>query len=238
MSGLAGAVSLITLDGVLINLGYGLMLLALLARDILWLRTILILAQSCLCTYALHAGAPNVAAWNALFVAINIGQVIRILLERRAVQLPDGLDAIYSLNFSVMTVPEFLGLWRRACEVRAFSGELLAQGEANDRLIVLTDGEVRVVVHGHDVATLGPGDLVAEMSFLTQEPTSAAVVADKPVSYRYWTRVMLERTRLRKPALWSKLQAAIGRVLVRKIRQVDSQAAPQDESELRGNTTT
>ena len=163
MSGLAGAVSLITLDGVLINLGYGLMLLALLARDILWLR---------------------------------------------------------------------------ACEVRAFSGELLAQGEANDRLIVLTDGEVRVVVHGHDVATLGPGDLVAEMSFLTQEPTSAAVVADKPVSYRYWTRVMLERTRLRKPALWSKLQAAIGRDLVRKIRQVDSQAAPQAESELRGNTTT
>ncbi len=49
---------------------------------------------------------------------------------------------------------------------------------------------------------------------------------------------MLERTRLSKPAVRSKLQAAIGRDLVRKIRQVDSQAAPQAESELRGNTTT
>ncbi|WP_348674640.1 cyclic nucleotide-binding domain-containing protein [uncultured Abyssibacter sp.] len=238
MSGLAGALSLITLDGVLVNLGYGLMLLALLARDILWLRLILILAQSCLCSYALHSGATNVAAWNGLFVAINIVQVIRILLERRAVQLPDGLDRIYALNFSVMTVPEFLGLWRRADAVSDFTGELLAQGALNDRLIVMTEGEVRVVVHGHEVARLGPGQLVAEMSFLTDEPTSAAVVADAPVSYRYWTRSALERTRIRKPALWSKLQAAIGRDLVRKIRHADSQAAPSAEAELREHPTT
>ncbi len=227
---------MISLDTVYVNMGYGLMLLALLARDMLWLRATLIVAQSLLCTYALHADAVNVAAWNALFVVINIVQVIRILLERRSVKLPEPLAAIHALNFDVMTVPEFLGLWRRAQEVQDVTGELLAEGVSNERLILLVAGEVRVLVHGQEVARLGPGRLVAEMSYLTQEPTSASVVADEPVTYRAWSRTTLDRIKRHKPALWSKLQAAIGRDLVRKIRQVDAQAGAVSDS--RGNTTT
>lgn len=216
---------MITLASVYVNLGYGLMLLALLARDMLWLRSILIIAQSLLCSYALLAGSPNVAAWNGLFVGINIVEVIRILAERRSVKLSEPLASIYALNFDVMTVPEFLGLWRRAQEVRGATGELIAQGAENERLIVLVDGEVRVLVNGLEVARLGPGRLVAEMSYLTQEPTSAAVIADESVTYRAWSRVTLDRIKRNRPALWSKLQAAIGRDLVRKIRQVDAQAS-------------
>ena len=227
---------MITLDSVYVNLGYGLMLLALLARDMLWLRATLIVAQSLLCTYALHTGAPNVAAWNALFVAINIIQVIRILMERRRIILAEPLASIHALNFDVMTVPEFLGLWRRAEECREVTGELLAEGVANERLILLVAGQVRVLVQDQEVARLGPGRLVAEMSYLTQEPTSASVVADEPVTYRAWSRDTLDRIKRNRPALWSKLQAAIGRDLVRKIRQVDAQAGTAPAS--RGNTTT
>lgn len=210
---------------VLVNLGYGLMLTALLARDILWLRSILIAAQSSLCAYALTAAMPNVALWNALFVLINIVQVLRIAHERRAIRLPQPVEAIRQVNFQAMTPTEFLAFWQRGQAVDGACGTLIAQGVASDRLIVLTAGSVSVRVGEQEVARLGAGRLLAEMSLLTGEPTSANVVAEMPVSYRYWTRETLDALRLRKPDQWTKLQAAIGHDLVLKIREVDLAAA-------------
>ena len=59
------------METILINLGYGLMLAALLARDILWLRIMVLTAQGSLATYGWSFGDPNVAVWNSIFVAIN-----------------------------------------------------------------------------------------------------------------------------------------------------------------------
>ena len=66
---------------VLINSGYFLMLSALLVRDILWLRAILIAAQISLFSYALLSANQSAAFWNGLFVLINTVQVIRLIRE-------------------------------------------------------------------------------------------------------------------------------------------------------------
>ena len=75
----------------LVHFGYALMLCALVARDVLWRRTILVLAQFNLYLYGISQHLAGVAGWNGLFVVINTIWVLRILHERRSVALPAEL---------------------------------------------------------------------------------------------------------------------------------------------------
>src|SRR5258708_29896729 len=95
----------------LVHIGYVLMLCALIARDILWLRALLVVAQSNLCLYALFQNLSGMAFWNALFVVINVAWVLRILHERRAVSLPLELRELHSQHFGSLSAGEFLRLW-------------------------------------------------------------------------------------------------------------------------------
>ena len=207
-----------------VNVGYGLMLLALLARDMLWLRLILMFGQACLCVFAVQNDVLNAAVWNALFVLINAVQSVLVWRERREVRLPDGLEALYQARFKLMRRSEFLRLWTLSGEQVIDSGRLIAAGDTNDRLYLIADGEVVIRVRGREMARLGAGAFVAEMSFLTLEPTSADVDVDAPMTCRYWTRAQLDRLSQRHPKLWNNLQAAIGHDLVGKLRAVDMNA--------------
>lgn len=207
-----------------VNVGYGLMLLALLARDMLWLRLILMFGQACLCVFAVQNDVLNAAVWNALFVLINAVQSVLVWRERREVRLPDGLEALYQTRFKLMRRSEFLRLWTLSSEQVIDSGRLIAAGDTNDRLYLIADGEVVIRVRGREMARLGAGAFVAEMSFLTLEPTSADVDVDAPMTCRYWTRAQLDRLSQRHPKLWNNLQAAIGHDLVGKLRAVDMNA--------------
>jgi hypothetical protein len=55
-------------------------------RDILHLRLLTIVAACCLVTYFYNQAEPmmTVVCWNLFFVALNIFQLTRIYLERRA----------------------------------------------------------------------------------------------------------------------------------------------------------
>ena len=207
-----------------VNVGYGLMLLALLARDMLWLRLFLMFGQACLCVFAVQNDVLNAAVWNALFVLINAVQSVLVWRERREVRLPDGLEALYQTRFKLMRRSEFLRLWTLSSEQVIDSGRLIAAGDTNDRLYLIADGEVVIRVRGREMARLGAGAFVAEMSFLTLEPTSADVDVDAPMTCRYWTRAQLDRLSQRHPKLWNNLQAAIGHDLVGKLRAVDMNA--------------
>lgn len=58
---------------------------------------------------------------------------------------------------------------------------LIKQGTTGYEFIVILEGQVDVVIDGHVVATLGPGDHVGEMALLDGSPRSATVVAKTPV---------------------------------------------------------
>jgi CRP-like cAMP-binding protein len=70
--------------------------------------------------------------------------------------------------------------WTR--EIRADPGELLfEQGGMPYELFVIEQGELEVVRDSDVLATLGPGDLVGEMSVLRGERRMASVRAVSPV---------------------------------------------------------
>jgi CRP-like cAMP-binding protein len=206
---------------VLVHFGYLLQLFALLARDVLWLRGILVAAQSVLATYAYLRGPEFLpyVFWNALFVLINLYWVVRLLRERAAVKLPEELRETYEKHFAALAPPEFLRLWRAGKPGRAQDAQIVRQGTRPDALYFLLSGEVAVRSHGRELARLAAGSFVAEMSLLTGENTTADVHAVGAVEYLAWPAADLARLRQRSPMLWSKVQSVLGHDLVEKIRR-------------------
>lgn len=58
---------------------------------------------------------------------------------------------------------------------------LIKQGTTGYEFIVILEGEVDVVIDGHIIAALGPGDHVGEMALLDGAPRNANVIAKTEV---------------------------------------------------------
>lgn len=205
----------------LVHFGYLLQLFALLARDVLWLRAILVAAQSVLAFYAWMRGPEFLpyVFWNTLFVGINLYWVARLLRERAAVKLPAELRALYEGHFAALAPPEFLRLWREGERRSGSDLQLVHEGSRPDALYFLLAGTVSVRHLGREIARVGAGSFVAEMSLLTGERTTADVVALGPIEYVAWPSHKLALLRERSPMVWSKIQSVLGHDLVEKIRR-------------------
>lgn len=209
----------------LVHVGYVLMLGALMARDVLWLRGTLVAAQSVLAAYAWAIGVLPIAAWNALFVVINAVWVVRIARGRRAVVLPGELATLHARHFSAMTAGEFLRFWTLGDAAHWTGACVATQGEYPAALYFLTAGRATVVRDGVTVATLQPGQFAAEMSLVTGAPANATVTLDGAADLRVWPVARVREVRDAQPAVWSRLQAVLGMDLVEKIRRGDDAGA-------------
>ena len=203
----------------LVHIGYALMLFALVARDILWLRGMLVAAQSILSTYAAMIGVYSIASWNALFVVINIIWVARILHERRAVELPAELKPVYEKYFAALTAPEFLRLWSWGERKTVRDRQLTTHNEHPQALYFLLSGEVAIHQGDRELTRLPPGNFVGEMSLLTGKVATADVCAVGEVEYIEWPMQQLARVRKQNPILWTKIQSVLGHDLVEKIKR-------------------
>lgn len=201
----------------LVNIGYALMLIALLARDILWLRGILVLAQSTFIAYGVVNDLPPAVYWNALFILINGYQIAHILAERRAVALPQHLRDLYETKFAALTRNEFQHFWDWG-EINEYeSGIIYREGDDHDEVILILAGEVRIVRRGRELARLGPGDFLGEISFLTGRSASADSIADGYVQYIGWNKERLWHLQEKKPDLLIKIQGILSREVTEKL---------------------
>jgi hypothetical protein len=205
---------------VLIHAANVLFLLSYSVRDILLLRVLTVVAiVSLLPYYAANELYPPIW-WNSVFIAINLYQVYRLLLERRPVTLSLEEQRLYRLGFHRLSPRDFLRLLQQArwesCEGEAV---LVEQGATLDRLTVLAAGAARVEVGGRTVSGLGPGHFVGEMSYISGEPACARVVADAGSRYVHWARTNLERLLGDRPDLRATLQGIIGTDLASKLRR-------------------
>ena len=208
----------------LVHFGYTLQLFALLARDVLWLRGILVCAQSVLALYAYLRGPQYLpyVFWNSLFVGINLFWVARLLRERREVRLPEELKPIYEKHFAALQPTEFLRLWNEGERGGTTDGQLVKQGTLPGSLYFLMNGTVAVKRGEREIARLMAGSFVAEMSLLTGEVTTADVIALGSVEYMTWPAEKLARLRRGNPMLWTRVQSVLGHDLVEKIRAAQS----------------
>ena len=213
---------MLIIERILVNLGYFLMLLGLIVRDILWLRSILMSGQLLLACYAIMINNHATAFWNTLFFLINTFQVIRLIRERKPIKLPTYLEELHKEIFSVMTQHELLYFWNLGSKKKTNNDLLIQEGEHLDELLLILSGNVDVIKNGNNITTLSSGDFIAEMSFLTEEPATADIVAKGEIEYITWNQEKLRSLGQLNPELLIKIQNILGKDLVNKIKDVSS----------------
>ncbi len=204
---------------VLLHVANVLYLVSYLVRDILWLRFVTIIAIVTLMPYYFANGLMLPVIWSVVFLLINVYQIYILLLQRRPVQLDARQQRLYQRVFRTLTPRDFLGLvgagtWHEV----APGNELLRQGEVLDQLHVIDEGEVEVTCDDRCLATLGAGSFVGEMSYVTGEPTSAAVVARAPTQVLSWRRESLDEFLSAHPDARAALQMILGTDMAAKLR--------------------
>jgi CRP-like cAMP-binding protein len=81
--------------------------------------------------------------------------------------------------FSRCSKKELAEISQLTTPINVHAGKVVAhQGTHRRELIVIVEGTATVSIDGHEVATLGPGDFVGEISLLDGGPRSATVTAD------------------------------------------------------------
>ncbi len=195
-------------------------LLSFLARDILWLRMLSILAGLLFIAFYLGMAEPiwSGVAWNVLFISINAFHIVKIVQERRPVQLTDAELRLRELVFTGLDPRDV----RRLCTCgewaeHAADQVLVQRGQAGCGLTVILAGRATVHVGGESVAELGAGHLIGERSWITGEPPNADVVAAGPLRCLRWEPTALEPLLDRHPGIHQALQLIVGRDLARKL---------------------
>ena len=101
----------------------------------------------------------------------------------------DTREVLGSIPFfaEVLAPAELDALADNAYELTAGPGAtIIREGDVGSSMVVVTDGEVTVSIAKEDgkrdIATLGKGDFIGEMSLLTGAPRAATVTAVTPVT--------------------------------------------------------
>ena len=115
---------------------------------------------------------------------------------------------------------EAIGKVRRIAE-GAF---LIRAGEADSSLFAIEDGHLDII--GTDdgqqtvLATVGPGDVIGEVSFIDDSPRTVAVRAGEDASVRVWDKRTLSEALAFDPQLLAKFAVAMSELLVERLRDM------------------
>ncbi len=204
----------------LIHLANLLILGSFLVRDILWLRVLSILGGLAFIGYfgfAIEQPLMAPVYWNSLFTVINLYQIGRLLAERRPVFLDEREQRLHQLAFQGLSPRELTrllaaGQWQNRSDV------LVASGSTPDRLMLLCDGTANVHADDTHLASLGAGQFVGEMAWLTGDAATAEVRADGDVELMSWPFAGLKQLLHEQPGLNAAVQRHLGSDLAAKLR--------------------
>ena len=204
---------------IIIHLAYLITFVALSIKDVLFLR--IVLSVACLLQVVYQLGFnnnPDIAVWNALFLATNLIQVVKLIKERAPVKIPDDIVDIYRTKFSDMTHREFLYFWSLGKQKNVTDSALIKEGEYQKSLFLILSGNAAVSRDGRVIATLHRPEFVGEISFITREPASANVDTKSILYYIEWDQEELRRVKAKNANFWTKLNQCLGEDLARKIK--------------------
>lgn len=212
--------SLTTLAG---HLGFALIALSFMVRDLLWLRVIAISGSLAAIAYNYFAPAEPlwlVIGWNAAFAVVNVVQIALSLRERASVKFSEEEKELFETLFQAFSPVEFMKIMRLAhWENRAAGEGLTVEGEAVPNLMLVYNGEVDIAIKGRKVSTLRDGRFVAEMSFISNSKASASATVVKRSRLVCWNCDQLRALLKRNPTLRFNFQAVLTNDLYKKLQR-------------------
>lgn len=114
----------------------------------------------------------------------------------------------------------------RIADVRhiAEGAPLIRAGEQDSTLFAIEDGHLDII--GIDdgktmtLATVGPGDVIGEVSFIDDSPRTVSVVAGENATVRAWDKRTLSEALAFDPQLLAKFGVAMSELLVERLRDM------------------
>lgn len=96
---------------------------------------------------------------------------------------------------------------------------LIRAGESDATLFAIEDGHLDIIVgNGNVVATVGPGDVLGEVSFIDDSPRAVSVKAGEETTVRAWDKRTLSEALAFDPQLLAKFAVAMSELLVERLR--------------------
>ncbi len=101
---------------------------------------------------------------------------------------------------------------------------LIRAGEIDSTLFAIEDGHLDII--GLDdgrqtvLATVGPGDVIGEVSFIDDSPRSVSVKAGEETVVRAWDKKTLSEALAFEPQLLAKFSVAMNELLVERLRDM------------------
>jgi len=190
--------------------------------DLYWLRILAIVALGLEGVYFYFGSTPPLwvgIAWSAIFVAINLVQLVLMTRERLAVQLSDRELFVHRAMFPELTAVQFNRFVRTGTWHEVAAGALLAvQGQPVPQLLLIANGTVKVTVGAEIVAMQQAGSFVGEMSYFSGEGASATVTAVGRVVLFSVARSALDRLLAHDKDINAALMRVLGHALTDKLR--------------------
>lgn len=209
---------------IFVNLANVLFAVAYLVKDMFWLRVISVIA--CAANMAYLYLAPDKPlwwgmGWDAVFVGINMVQIVLLFRERRAVKFGLEEEELFETVFKNLSPLEYKRLLRVATWVDFPAGSALArEEEAVPTLMVIYRGAVTVEKKGRRVTVLKPGDFVGEMSYVSESRVaSATVVAVEMTRVLSWSKEVLQKFLADDPGLKMSLETVLSCNMASKLTQ-------------------
>ena len=164
---------------ILLNLSFTILLIAFLAKDIVWLRILTISGNLIAIPYYFsYFENPlwNPMAWIGVYTLINIVMLFLLYLERRPVKLTDQEKEIYELSFRSIPPRVFKNLINQAnWEHLGPEVQLINRDTQLDNLYMVVEGRAEVILKNGEHKYIPAGGFIGEQSYITESKTSADV---------------------------------------------------------------
>jgi hypothetical protein len=156
-----------------------------------WLRVLAIIAAISTFPYFYFQLEPLWSAlfWQACFLTVNLVNLLILLFSMRATNFDEDEELAYGIKFSELKPYEVRPIFKYAKRMSVAAGQvLLEDGAQNQRLFLILEGDLKVIKNGAEIAVLGPGHFVGELSFLSDHAVSADVVAGRETRLMLWDK--------------------------------------------------
>ena len=206
---------------ILINTANVLYLFSYMVRDILWLRTLTVIAALCLMPYFYFQSVPLMTPiyWNIGFTILNIFWIVLLLLERRPIRLSPKEERLCELVFRTMTPREMMRILELATWKMADVDECFVDhGSKLDELIVIYSGKACVRINGEAEAEILPGQFIGSINYITEETAPADIVALESTCYVTWPKAKLKSFMGKNTELHTALQKTLAIDLARSLQ--------------------
>lgn len=204
-----------------LQISYCVTAFAYLLKDILWLRFTLIVSASLVIAYnyidALQTNL-NEVYWHALFILINVLQLIMMMRDVSGARLNAAEKEIYIQIFPSLTPADFHKLIK-AGKLISYSKDtvLTREGFPINKLYLIHRGTVSVTKAGSHIADLGKNAFIGEMAFVTNRMASATVTVSRDSKIFTWEFHHLQAIMKGNSKMQNNFHASLGTDMAKKL---------------------